>query len=948
VKLFSISCETLFLGWDAPFLPAAASTLRQRWAHGHRLDLSEVICVLPTSYSAAGMKERLEAEARTHDLQYQPPRIITVGQLPEHLYQAPRRIALELEQTLAWTRVIRSLDPADLQPLLPTIPAPEPIGPWMEIAGAINRLHETLATSRLTFHDVIELAETDVEKRRWKLLSRINSLYLNALAEADLCDPYASRREAVSQGRCRSDHTIVLVGTSDLSDALIAMLRSLDSNLMALVAAPQREASRFDEFGCVDTAGWLQQHLPLRDDHLVTAHDVADQAVAVTECLAELASNYRTDEVTVGVTDESQVGPIEMELRCCGVATHRQLGWTVSETSIGRLLDLTSAFLTRGTWSTLAALVRHADVSAYLSRHLGIQPTQWLTELDQLLSEFFPVRVADPLSATASQQCPLAQRIVSLVQEWLRPLTQHEQSIACWSSVVLSWLHDLYPVDESDHEALEDSELHDRTKLAIASTKRLLERYSALSDRLDLTVAGATALEMLSARLADVRIAQPVRQGEISILGWLDLSLDDSKLLVVNGLNHPFVPAGVTSDPFLPGTLRSRLRMEDNNRRYARDAYAMHLMITTRPCVRFIVGSTAADQTPTPPSRLLAAAPGADVARRIQRLLGRGRTASPVVHRWHEHPGHHRLPIPKLPIQIDQPAVTSMSVTAFADYLRCPYRFYLRHVLKLKPLADDANELAANQFGNLVHAALERFGLSDDRNEVDASKIQQLLIGHLHDFASEYYGQSVSTAVTLQIAQAQQRLKVVARQQARRRGEGWLIHAAEESVNEDDGAAIEVDGRQMGLRGRFDRIDFHPATGQWAILDYKTHGHRPEKKHLKKTDEGFRWVDLQLPLYRLMIPYLGIDAAPDQVQLGYFNISEKDEETRINIAEFTPQQMAQAEQLIRDCVARIWAGDFEPTSDRIQYDDYGMILQTSVASRLLDQVEWLGASEVES
>ena len=152
----------------------------------------------------------------------------------------------------------------------------------------------------------------------------------------------------------------------------------------------------------------------------------------------------------------------------------------------------------------------------------------------------------------------------------------------------------------------------------------------------------------------------------------------------------------------------------------------------------------------------------------------------------------------------------------------------------------------------------------------------------------------------------------------------------------------------MGLRGRFDRIDHHPGTGQWAILDYKTHGFRPEKKHLKKTDDGYRWIDLQLPLYRLMIPYLGIDAVPQEVQLGYFNVSEKEEETRINIAGFTPAQMSQAEQVIRDCVAGIWAGEFQPASDRIQYDDYGMILQTSVANRLLDQVEWLSATELES
>jgi len=90
-----------------------------------------------------------------------------------------------------------------------------------------------------------------------------------------------------------------------------------------------------------------------------------------------------------------------------------------------------------------------------------------------------------------------------------------------------------------------------------------------------------------------------------------------------------------------------------------------------------------------------------------------------------------------------------------------------------------------------------------------------------------------------------------------------------------------------------------------------------------------------------MIPFLGIDVSPAEVELGYFNIADKEDETRVNIAEFTEPQMRDAEQLIRDCVRRIHAGDFSPTNERVQFDDYGMILQTGVASRLLDQADSL-------
>ncbi len=970
VKLFSTSCETLFLGWDAPLLPRAATLLRERYATRHRLDLSSLICVLPASHSARRLLPLLRREAESHDLQFDPPEILTVGQLAERLYEPVVPVALEFEQTLAWARVLRSMHPDDLQPLIPTIPAADPIGPWLELAGALRRLHEELSASQLSFDEGVDAAETDAEKRRWKLLRKLYTAYLSELGGAGLSDPHQSRRDAILNDRCRTDRTVALIGTSDLSDALVGMMRSLDSDLIAMIAAPQSAAFRFDEFGCVDTEGWLQHHLPVHDENLISAGDVADQSTAVAETLSVFANDFSADQVTVGVTDQSQVGPLELELRGCGVSTYRHLGWTVTQTSIGRLFDLTSTYLHRRTWPALAALVRHADVCAMITRRLNMEDSStWLAELDELLSDFYPVQVRDPLSPASSERCAVARKVGDLVEQWLGRFSQADQPIANWSVVIGQWLNELHEQNDADAESgapdaesgapdaesgAPDAEsgapdaARSRSISAVAAVHRLVDRFAKLNNQLDLTVSGGAAIEMLAGRLADIRVADSAKAEDVEILGWLDLALDDAPAMVVTGLNHPFVPGAVTSDPFLPGSLRSKLRMADNDRRFARDIYAMHLMLSSRSAIRFIVGRTAADQSPTPPSRLLAASPTVDTARRVRKLIGGTRERVIVHHRWDDGPDQALMPIPSLPKLDADNAIDSMSVTAFRDYLACPYRFFLRHVLKLRPIDDASSELAANQFGDLVHGALERFGDSADRNDGDRSRIESALLEHLHEYAAERYGDSVSTAVTLQIAQAERRLRAVADAQSARIADGWTIHASEASVDEKDGAGIDVDGIRMGLRGRFDRIDHHAASGRWAILDYKTHGHRPEKKHLQKTDEGYRWIDLQLPLYRMMIPFLGIDADPADVQLGYFNVSEKDEETRINVAQFSEDQSRNAEQLIVDCIRSIRSGKFEPTSDRIQFDDYGMILQTGVASRLLDEAESFLGEEVEA
>ena len=971
MKLFSTSCETVYLGWDSPLLPRAAGFLRERFAVKGDCDLSGTICVLPSSRGVQRFKQLLRDEMVSQGLQYSLPKIITIGQLAEFLHTHEIPVALEIEQTLAWASVLRTQDPDDLKPLFPVIPAPEPIGAWLDLASTMRRLHEDLSANEMTFRSVVEVTETDSEKRRWELLSGLFDQYLATLSKAGVCDPHWARREAVLQGTCHAQGKVILVGTSDLSNAMVAMLRAQDEELISLIAAPESDSWRFDEFGCVETKGWLEHHLPLQDEQLVSAGDVAEQAMAVAASLADLGDEFSTDQVTVGVTDESQVGPVEIELRGCGLGTSRNLGWPISQTAVGRLLNLTSTFLQRRNWQSLASLVRHADVARYITRQLGQGSTSdWLTELDRLLSNHYPIKTRDSLSPKAVKAYPLASEVLSIVEGWLAEFASRERSIAQWSSVIESWLAVLYGEEKSndadgtktqdDSAGLTEQELRGaeseltlgratqtRTQRAFETVKRLTQRFENLNADLDLIVAGSAALEMLSGRLADARVSDQRGDNDVLILGWLDLSLDDSKAMVVVGLNHPFVPGAVTSDPFLPGAVRSKLRMSDNERRYARDLYAMHVILSSRTSIRFIVGRRAADQTPTPPSRLLAAAEPVNAARRVRNLLDGPRKSLLVHHDWDQTTEGLALAIPTLPVLGKEGRVRTMSVTAFRDYLDCPYRFYLRHVLKLRPMDDATGELAANQFGDMVHGALETFGDCSDRDETQLGKIEEALLSHLSDYVAEHYGNAVSSAVTLQVAQAERRLKAVAKQQASRIAQGWTIHASEAAVNESDGAGIEVDGMTMGLRGRFDRIDFHAQTGRYAILDYKTHGHRPEKKHLKKVDGVYQWIDLQLPLYRMMVPFLGIKEDPATVELGYFNISEKDEETKINIADFTEEQMAEAVEIIEGCVRGIWAERFEPTAERVQYDDYDMILQTGITSRSVDDAE-ASAKEVRS
>jgi ATP-dependent helicase/nuclease subunit B len=917
-----------FLGWDEPLLSMATVFLRQRFTKADKLDLSGIDLVVPTSRGATRLRQLLaskpSASESTPDFDFGGVRILTVGELAEKLYQPPRSIASSFEQTLAWAQSLRLCSADELAPLVPTAPPPEPLGPWMELAATIRRLFEDVSAAGLTFEDIHQSVETESERRRWKLLTYIGDQYLDRLKQANLCDPYDARRQATSGGQCRSNRTIILIGTTDLSTTQARMISAIDTPIHVLIAAPEIAADGFDDYGSVDRKWWSEAELPLEYPQLIVAGDVTDQAKAVSESIQSFRSSAY-DRCTIGVTDQSQIAPVEFALRCRDHLVHRNSGYRLDRCGISQLLLAVSEYLERRTWESLAILVRHPDWLPRLESECKIDGETILADFDSLLSQHYPVGVDDPVPSTAVEAHRLALSIPKHTDKLLMPLRKPGQSLAQRCQSLAAWIPTIYK---------KNAEAEPRGQAAMRQTVELLTSYQSLNTKLDVPMTITSVIETLLDQMQNMRVITEHNPHATEIVGWLDLALDDSPAMVVVGLNHPFVPSATTSDPFLPGSMRSRLKVSDNERRFARDAHALRCIVSSRPAIRLIVGSHSADGSPTPPSRLIGSAAPDEVASRIRHLMKPRSLVQSHPHPWLGKNLFTNIVPPTIDVKSHRP-ITTMSVTAFKEYLDCPYRFYVRRVLKAFPLDDSGGELAANQFGDLVHFAMEIYGTSKSKDETNPRRIETAIIDAIDVVASKHYGTHVSAAVKLQIAQAKRRAANIARAQSHRIAEGWLIHKVEAKVDEDV-AGIEVDGKRMGLRGRFDRIDHHPATGRWAILDYKTHAFKPEKKHLGKDEFGNEtWIDLQLPLYRRMIPFLGIDADVDDVQLGYFNIADKDTDTKINIADFSIGQKQQADRMIQQVVRDIFAGKFDPATKPPRYDDYGMILQTGVAAGMM-------------
>jgi RecB family exonuclease len=479
-----------------------------------------------------------------------------------------------------------------------------------------------------------------------------------------------------------------------------------------------------------------------------------------------------------------------------------------------------------------------------------------------------------------------------------------------------------------------------KTLKACEQIEETLAVIEDLPPQLAPKVSGADALRLVQRELEGQLLIDPPGEKHISLLGWLDLPWDDAPALVVLSLNEGIVPSSRSPDAFLPNSLRREMELDDNDRRYARDAYALSLLAASRRELRLVVGRRTAENDPLTPSRLLFACENRELPERSLRLFSRPtplRNRVMIVDGLSPTGDGAMFAVPR-PVPLPEP-ITSMRVTEFSAYLECPYRYYLAHQLRLKALETQAEELPPNAFGDVMHNVLEAFGKSPEIHRLtDAERIYEFLSDTLSQQTQSRFGRHPLPAVRVQIEQARLRLKGFADWQARWAFDGWEIRFAETSIK-DQRAWMEVDGEKMYLNGRIDRIDVREKGGQLevTILDYKTSdsGASPEDKHRDK--EG-NWTDLQLPLYRHMLS--AVEGMPrcDNVRLGYIVLPKRTSEIGLKLAEWTNEDLESADETAREVIRCVRRQAFWPPNPNPRYfSEFAAICQDDLFASLLQE-----------
>lgn len=911
-----------FLGWDGPALPRAVAWLR---AHrgGGGWDFSNLIVVVPSTQAGRRLLELLVEAAEGEQAALAPPRIVTPGELPELLYEAPSSVAEPLHVMLAWVHALRGAGAGVMARVVPHPPEAEQWLRWWALAEQMAGLARDLAAHRLRMADVpMVAAERGVDLRgeeRWQALAKLDERYHAALRAMGLVDRDRARLEAVEAGRCACAQPLVLLGTVDLNPVVRAMLSQCD-DVAALIHAPAEHADGFDASGSLTPAYWSARRLAIIDEMIRFVDRPSDQAAAVVEAIAAVAPAHAADEVTVGLGDEKMAGPIRRTLELAGLPTRYAAGRPMGQSRPALLLGSLGRFVNQRRFDDLAALLRHPDVERYVQRAMGEQAGEaaiahWLTLLDEYAADHVQGRVDGRWLGDGAAQARLEKLWQSVLALW--PIEPDERRpLPQWSEAIAGALTTVFGDLELARYEREDDQLI----RALGAVGELLREQAELDVDAATTpvVTGAQAIALTVRRLAEQNLPEDGGDAAIELTGFLELQLDDAPVVVVTSLNEGTVPGSRNADPFLPDSLRSQLGMSDNRRRYARDLLMLEAVVRSRPRVTLIAGRRSAEGEPLAPSRLLLACDDDALVRRVHEFYAEAdeRTPAPAAPLLLQPGGESRFLIP--PPLLDVPPINALPVTAFRAYLACPYRFYLRHVLKLRAQEDGVFEMDALSFGSLAHGVLEAFGRSELTDCADPNKVEAFLSDRLEMAAGRKFGSNQRPAILLQVEQLRERLRIFAQRQAAWVREGWRI--VPEAVETKLTAQVMVDGEPFTINGRVDRVDRHPELG-YRILDYKTGdtANKPEKTHRRREGDGHVWVDLQLPLYLNLCALK--DVAPDKVQLGYVNLPKKLGDVDVSLAKWTADEIADAME-VRDVVVRkLRQQVFWPPGDVPDFDD---------------------------
>lgn len=785
----------------------------------------------------------------------------------------PRRIiengkCVELEE---WTHLFRPESFGDHDALFSFL---DQLSDIWRILGAGGLLMGDVRESEAA-QKVLANAKGD-EALRWDELAELEEAFFSFLHERGLrhraeCLHLAKAAPKALPGEIEE---VVLPALADpvpvLYDVLEAQRESL--KVTVLLHCDKDDEDKFDKWGCPIVGCWTGVSRPvigkLTDGDIVCA--TSDSSLA--QKIAEDFPTFDDDKAvpSLGLCDEELFPAISAALGERGWEIHNPTKYRLRASSLGRiaasLATLHASADTPYPWDDFTTLMREDDVLRHLAwcsdasmarkRRMDI-----LHGLDICRNELFPSEIphdgninTDGIRASdehKARDLDYARRFVDATVLLASLLDVARGKSSGVAQFIRKSLAEIYKGREMG-DSIGDREF----AAAIDALLGVLGQFeSEVIASLKLSPSMQTAL--FRKRLSDaVYSLEPNSPKAMMTEGWMELAWSGSDKIALAGFREGAVPATVSGHVFLPNSLRAALGLPSNEQRLACDTFLLKAMVEARAPgnIRAYFSRTNANGDIHRPSRLLFLVGDEALPRRVEALFGELPADKPRGRRTVAPGWRPRLDeVMRLPIAANEDEKTHLSASRIDTWLRCPFAYYLKYVLRMERI-EEKDELGANDFGTLVHGILEEYakrqialaekGLPQLGGETSITKA-------LHEIASEFrtgFGAAPSLKIRLQLDAAEKRLGNVAKVQAAWAGKGWQIVAAELPF---EARPFEGDAdADVAFSGKIDRIDWHKEFG-YRLIDYKTWDNKSKASGyaLKGGEEEIRHSErLGLPL----------------------------------------------------------------------------------------------------
>jgi hypothetical protein len=981
--------------WDEPILAAAIDLLLDLVADADAPDLRDVLVVLPGRRAGRLLLRDLIAAAAAKNLSaFVPPAIATPAVLASlvNAEGAPTAPATSTEVELVAAAAVRDASDEDRSMLAGELDV-DAAALSPTVIGAARRLvaleHELAVAGRDPDDAAAALRERgrDDEAAIWDAIARVADDRRGRLLAAGLRDPGLPPVASAPGTGDDLDHArlperIMLVGLVELPASARRALALAASAGVAIDAVTRGRpasgelADGFDALGCVRPAGWIGLDPGLPDEDLRVGEGLGDQAALAIEAAAEFGRDRPADDVVIGVLEPALGRPLASAAAAAGGSVHLAGGRILGARAAWRLLERLSRWSEARASVDLADLVRIPRFEAILAHHAAAGPhhaddappgsddpdhaDDRVTEppggrrFTSLIDGFVHDRVPERLEALdhavvsghPSDRARLAatRTALAVADGLVSGLAGPPRPLGEWSGPLGDLIAELNADRVGagvDHEASDEDDW-----LTLA---RAADALSSIPPAIDQPVHGPAALTFLVQRTAGEELPGRPEEEAIDVMGLLELPFDPAPAIVIAGVHDGALPRRGHHDPLLPDSLRRDLGLSTDADRLGRDAYLFAAGLRGRTHVRVIAGRRGAGNDPLVPSRLLLPADPAALPARLRRLVSAEAVDRPgALHAaagpalaagTPDRPGAPAdVEAFGVPLLRGLPAPPSLSVSAFKSYLECPYRFALRHVLKLEAVEDDPRELTPAAFGSVLHGVLDAFSRDAAAKSLTAADaIAEALDTELDRQARRWFGREPRAAVRLQLDRMRQRLAAWATHEAAWRTEGWITVATEYKLKDVPLTFPGPDDAPMLIRATVDRIDRHADTGAWRIIDYKTgdSARHPFPAHhgtkRMPAADAIRWRDLQLPLYRHLLRGQVIE--PDlpplggTIEVGYVLLPRSVKDVGWSPAAWEETHYESALECARDIVRAVRVGDYEPADRAPRFDDYAWIVQ---------------------